>query len=282
MSTIEKSFNHVKDQWNHQKASELEGDEIALLLYRSNVLGSDLKITNYGGGNTSCKTMETDPLSGAETEVMWVKGSGGDIGTLKRSGLAGLYVDRLHDLKKVYRGLVHEDEMVALFYRCLYDLESKAPSIDTPLHAFLPFKHIDHLHPDSIIAIAAAKDGERITQELFEGKLAWVPWQKPGFDLALQLEECLNNNPGIEGIILGGHGLFTWGDTAHDCYLNSLDKIDKAADYLQQNYGKKRAVFGGSKIESLSNVDRTIQAAKLAPLLRGLCSSYARMLGHFT
>ncbi|MBD8489663.1 bifunctional aldolase/short-chain dehydrogenase [Echinicola sp. CAU 1574] len=282
MSTLERTFKHVNYLWDDQKAQELQGDEVALLIYRSNILGADLRITNYGGGNTSCKTMETDPLTKKETEVMWVKGSGGDIGTLKKSGLAGLYVEKLHALKNVYRGLEFEDEMVGLFNHCIYDLDSKAPSIDTPLHAFLPFKHIDHLHPDAAIAIAAAKDGEKITQELFEGQIAWVPWQRPGFDLALQLEKALNENPGIRGIMLGGHGLFTWGGTAYECYINSLEVIDKASIYLEENYGKDRPVFGGQKIESLVPEARKDQAAKIAPVLRGLASGYNRMVGHFT
>ncbi|GGF22683.1 bifunctional aldolase/short-chain dehydrogenase [Echinicola rosea] len=282
MSTAERTFKHVNYLWDEQKAQELEGDEVALLIYRSNILGADLRITNYGGGNTSCKTMETDPLTKEETEVMWVKGSGGDIGTLKRSGLAGLYVEKFHSLKNVYRGLEFEDEMVGLFNHCIYDLDSKAPSIDTPLHAFLPFRHIDHLHPDAAIAIAASKDGEKITEELFEGQIAWVPWQRPGFDLALQLEKALNENPGIRGIMLGGHGLFTWGDTAYECYINSLEVIDKASEYLEQNYGKDRPVFGGQMIESLAPEQRKEQASIIAPVLRGLASGYNRMVGHFT
>lgn len=276
------SFKHVKYLWDHDKARELEGDEVALLLYRSNILGADLRITNFGGGNTSCRTMEKDPLTGEDTEVMWIKGSGGDIGSLTRSGLAGLYLDRLRALKSRYRGLEYEDEMVELFNHCIYDLNSKAPSIDTALHGFLPFKHIDHLHPDAAIAIAAAKDGEKITAELFEGQLGWVPWQRPGFDLGLKLEKCLEENPGIRGIMLGGHGLFTWGDDAYSCYVNSLEVIEQASRYLEENYGKKRPVFGGAKVESLSPEKRKSQAATLAPVLRGLCSSYDRMVGHFT
>ncbi len=174
-----KGFKHVSYLWNDAEAKKLEGDEVALLVYRSNLLGADLRLTNYGGGNTSCKAMAKDPLTGAATEVMWVKGSGGDLGTMKRSGLAALYVDRLRSLKNVYRGIKYEDEMVELFNHCIYDLASKAPSIDTPLHGFLPFKHIDHLHPDAAIAIAAAKDGKKITQELFKGKIGWVGWQNP-------------------------------------------------------------------------------------------------------
>ena len=204
-----RSFKHVSYLWDDAKAAELAGDEVASLIYRSNLLGADLRLTNYGGGNTSCKVMEKDPLTGKKTEVMWVKGSGGDLGTLKKSGLAALYVDRLRNLEKVYRGIEHEDEMVELFNHCIFDLQSKAPSIDTPLHAFLPFKHIDHLHPDAAIAIAAAKDGKKITKELFEGKIRWVEWQRPGFDLGLKLKKCLDENPGIRGIMLGSHGLFT-------------------------------------------------------------------------
>src|SRR5690606_32975657 len=276
------TFSHVDYLWDEEKARSFGDDQVALLLYRSNILGADLRITNYGGGNTSCKTMEKDPLTGKETEIMWVKGSGGDIGTLKRNGLAGLYVEKLRALERVYRGLEFEDEMVELFNHCCYDFNSKAQSIDTPLHAFLPFKHIDHLHPDAAIAIAASKDGEKITKALFEGKVAWVPWQRPGFDLALKLKKALDDNPGITGIMLGGHGLFTWGETAYECYINSLETIDKASIYLEEHYGKKRPVFGGVTTESLAKEKRLEQAAMLAPVLRGLASSHDRMIGHFT
>jgi rhamnulose-1-phosphate aldolase/alcohol dehydrogenase len=275
-------FKHVSYLWDDAKAAELAGDEVALLIYRSNLLGADLRLTNYGGGNTSCKAMTRHPLTGEQTRVMWVKGSGGDIGTLKKSGLAALYVDRLESLKNIYRGLEHEDEMVELFNHCIYDLSSKAPSIDTALHGFLPFNHIDHLHPDAAIAIAAAKDGKAITAELFNGEIGWVDWQKPGFDLGLQLRQCLDENPGIKGIMLGSHGLFTWGDTAYESYINTLEVVEKCAEYLGDNYGKKGPVFGGQKIESLPEADRKKQAAALAPVLRGLCSSKNHMIGHFT
>jgi len=277
-----KTYKHVNYLWDDEKAQALQGDEVALLLYRSNILGADLRITNYGGGNTSCKVWEKDPLTGEQVEVMWIKGSGGDIGTLKKSGLAALYLKRLRNLENVYRGLEHEDEMVELFNHCIYDLASKAPSIDTPLHGFLPFKHIDHLHPDAAIAIAAAKDGKKITQELFNGTIGWVDWQRPGFDLGLQLRACLEENPGIRGIMLGSHGLFTWGDTAYECYINSLDVIEACASYLEDNFGKKRPVFGGQKETSLPQDERASQAAKLAPILRGFCSSERHMIGHFT
>jgi len=282
MSVSKKQFKYVSYLWDENKAAELAGDEVALLLYRSNLLGIDLRLTNYGGGNTSCKVMDKDPLTGKEVEVMWIKGSGGDIGTLKKSGLAALYIDRLRSLKSVYRGIEHEDEMVELFNHSIFDLNSKAPSIDTPLHGFLPFKHIDHLHPDAAIAIAAAKDGKRITRELFDGTIGWVDWQRPGFDLGLQLKECLDNNPGIRGIMLGSHGLFTWGDTAYESYINTLEIIEKCAEYLEQNYGKKGLVFGGQKLQSLDETNRKKQAVELAPILRGFCSSKMKMIGHFT
>ncbi|MET0463027.1 MAG: bifunctional aldolase/short-chain dehydrogenase [Chitinophagaceae bacterium] len=282
MSTVAiKQFKHVSYLWDEAKAASLAGDEVALLIYRSNMLGADLRLTNYGGGNTSCKTIEKDPLTGEETEVMWIKGSGGDIGTLTRSGLAGLYVDRLRSLTKVYRGLQYEDEMVELFNHCIYDLASKAPSIDTPLHGFLPFKHIDHLHPDAAIAIAAAKDGKKITQELFGGTIGWVEWQRPGFDLGLKLKQCLDENPGIRGIMLGSHGLFTWGDTAYECYINSLEVIDKCATYIESAIAKQPAVFGGEKVKALPEVQRISQATLLSPVLRGFCSSAVNMIGHF-
>jgi rhamnulose-1-phosphate aldolase/alcohol dehydrogenase len=282
MSVKTTSFKHVSYLWDDAKAAELAGDEVALLIYRSNLLGADLRLTNYGGGNTSCKVISKDPLTGSEVEVMWIKGSGGDIGTLKKSGLAALYVDRLRSLKNVYRGVAYEDEMVELFNHCIYDLASKAPSIDTPLHGFLPFKHIDHLHPDAAIAIAAAKDGKKITQELFNGTIGWVEWKKPGFELGLQLKQCLDENPGIRGIMLGSHGLFTWGDTAYESYMNTLEVIERCAEYLEENYGKKGPVFGGQKVQSLDEAGRKKQAATIAPVLRGFCSSERHMVGHFT
>lgn len=276
------TFKHVSYLWDEVKALELKGNEVELLIYRSNLLGADLRLTNYGGGNTSCKAIAKDPLTGKDTEVMWVKGSGGDLGTLKHSGLAALYVDRLRSLKNIYKGIEFEDEMVELFNHCIFDLASKAPSIDTPLHGFLPFKHIDHLHPDAAIAIAASKDGEKITKELFNGQIGWVDWQKPGFDLGLKLKKCLDENPGIRGIMLGSHGLFTWGDTAYESYVNTLEVVEKCAVYLQANYGKSRAVFGGVKGESVKKEERSKIATNIAPILRGLCSSETRMVGHFT
>ncbi len=282
------TFRHVEDRWDAVRAAAIGEDEIALLLYRSNLLGSDLRITNFGGGNTSCKTMEEDPLTGEEVEVMWVKGSGGDLGTLTRKGVAGLYVGKLHQLKRRYRGLDWEDEMVGLQQHCLYDLDSAAPSIDTPLHGLLPFRHIDHLHPDAVIAVAAARDSEKITRDIWGDTMGWVPWQRPGFDLALRMEECLAAHPGIRGIVLGGHGLFTWGDTSHECYQNSLAVIAQASRYIEERQVRRGKVFGGMRAElsvpagEAGSRHRRSQAAALAPLLRGYCSGARPMVGHFT
>ncbi|HLV62598.1 bifunctional aldolase/short-chain dehydrogenase [Galbibacter sp.] len=279
---MNKTFKYVNYLWDDQKAAAIEGNEVELFLYRSNILGADLRITNYGGGNTSCKTIEKDPLTNQNVEVMWIKGSGGDIGTLTRAGIAGLYTERLRNLKNVYKGRSDEDRMVGLFNHCIYDLDSRAPSIDTPLHGLLPFKHIDHLHPDALIAVAAAKDSEKITKEIWGETMGWVPWQRPGFDLGLQLEKCLKDNPGIRGIVLGNHGLFTWGDTSYECYMNSLEVIETASAYIEDKIKEKGSVFGGEKIKSHPPEQRQIKASQLMPLLRGLCSSEKPMIGHFT
>ena len=280
------AFKHVSYLWDKTKAAALAGDEVALFIYRSNLLGADLRLTNYGGGNTSVKIIDKDPLTGTESEVMWIKGSGGDIGTLTKSGCAALYLERLLNLENIYRGIEFEDEMVELFNHCIFDLASKAPSIDTPLHGFLPFKHIDHLHPDAAIAIAAAKDGAKITEELFNGEIGWVGWQRPGFDLGLQMRACLEEAAArgkkLKGVMLGSHGLFTWGDTSYESYINTLEVTEKCAEYLEGNYGKKRPVFGGQKIESLPEEARKLKAAKVAPILRGFCSSERKMIGHYT
>jgi rhamnulose-1-phosphate aldolase/alcohol dehydrogenase len=283
-----RNYKHVSYLWDEAKAAQIT-NEVDLFIYRSNLLGADLRLTNYGGGNTSVKIIDKDPLTGRDVEVMWIKGSGGDIGTLTKSGCAALYLERLLALENVYEGIEKEDKMVELFNHCIFDLASKAPSIDTPLHGFLPFKHIDHLHPDAAIAIAAAKDSQKITEELFNGEIGWVGWQRPGFDLGLQLRTCLNQAAAkgikLKGIVLGSHGLFTWGDTAYESYINTLDVIEKCAEYLESNY---KNVFGGQRISTLSN-NKEI-AAQIAPVLRGYCSQNPKseirnpksMIGHFT
>lgn len=268
--------------WDDAKAAQIT-DEVDLFIYRSNLLGADLRLTNYGGGNTSVKIKDKDPLTGEEVDVMWIKGSGGDIGTLTKSGCAALYLDRLRALKNVYRGIEFEDEMVALFNHCIFDLASKAPSIDTPLHGFLPYRHIDHLHPDAAIAIAAAKDGKAITHELFNGEIGWVDWKRPGFDLGLELKACVDEAAAegreLKGIMLGSHGLFTWGDTSYESYVNTLEVIEQCAEYIESKTGN---VFGGARSESLPENERKAQAAAIGPVLRGFCSSERSMIGHFT
>ena len=277
------SFKHVSFLWDDKKAAELQGNEVDLFIYRSRLLGADLRLTNFAGGNTSVKLTETDPVTGKEAEVMWVKGSGGDIGTLTRNGCASLYTERLRALRNRYRGLAFEDEMVALFDHCLFDPKCAAPSIDTPLHGLLPFKHIDHLHPDAIIAIAASKDGEAIMRELWGDSMGWLPWQRPGFDLGLKLEAIVAQNPKLRGVILGGHGLFAWGETSLESYQNTLEIIEKASLFLEDNYGKKRPVFGGARITGITSEElRREKAAAIAPVLRGLAGSRRSMIGHFT
>lgn len=255
---------------------------VAQLLTRSNRIGSDPKNTNYAGGNTSSKGSTTDPASGEEIEVLWVKGSGGDLGTLTESGLAVLRLDRIRELKKVYRGVKFEDEMVAAFDYCLHGKAGAAPSIDTAMHALVEKAHVDHLHPDSGIAIAASKDGEALTEKIFGDRVAWVPWRRPGFQLGLDIEKIQSLHPGAIGCILGGHGITAWGDTSAEAENHSLEIISTAENFIKQN-GKKepfgRPVTG---FEALKPAVRRARAALLAPLLRGLASVDRPMVGHFT
>jgi rhamnulose-1-phosphate aldolase/alcohol dehydrogenase len=263
--------------WDDQACAGFSEPE--LLLYRSNLLGSDLRVTNYGGGNTSAKVPMKDPLTGKEVEVLWVKGSGGDIGSMKLDGFSTLYMDRLQALKGLYRGLAHEDEMVALLPHCTFNLNARAASIDTPLHAYIPHRHVDHVHPDAVIAIAASRDGERITREVFEGEIGWIPWQRPGYDLGLKLEAMCKANPGLKGIMLGGHGFFTWGDTSKDCYRNTLRVIRRAQQHIDSL--DTGSPFGGPKVEALAPEARQRFASRLMPVLRGKLSRENRKVGHF-
>lgn len=271
------STSKIDNRWSNDKTKGMSEHE--LLLYRSNLLGSDLRITNFGGGNTSCKERMKDPLTGEMVEVLWVKGSGGDLGSMKMDGFSSLYMDKLQALKKLYRGIEHEDEMVDYLPHCTFNLNPRAASIDTPLHAFIPKKHVDHLHPDPIIAIAASKDGERITKKIFGDEIGWLPWQRPGFDLGLKLEEAFNKNPKAKGLILASHGLFTWADDAKTCYEISLDIIQRGMDYLESKQSK--APFGGEVVAPLSAEERAAYAARLMPGLRGLLSKENPKLGHF-
>lgn len=219
---------YLQDLWKAETAEALGGNPLALLRYRSNLLGADLRITNFGGGNTSSKIELSDPFSGKPVRVLAVKGSGGDLGSIKDSGFALLYQERLEQLRGLYRGEAHEDEMVGYYPLCAFGENRVAASIDTPLHALLPFAHVDHLHPDWAIALAASANGKRKLEEFNREhgrKIVWVPWQRPGFELALLIERAVQENPGIDGILLGGHGLFTWGDTQRDCYLSSIHTL---------------------------------------------------------
>lgn len=254
-------------------------DEAGQLLYRSNLLGADLRITNFGGGNTSAKIEMKDPLTRENVRVLWVKGSGGDIGSMKRDGFSTLYLDKLESLKGLYRGLAHEDEMVALFNHCTFDLNPRATSIDTPLHAFVPHRHVDHVHADAVIAIATSVDAERLTREVFGGKLGFLPWQRPGFDLGLKLGEMATRHPDYVGVVLGGHGLFTWAETSKACYEMTLHVIQQAADWLAAH--EQKPAFGGARVEAASPEKRRAIAARLMPLIRGKVSTDERKIGHF-
>jgi rhamnulose-1-phosphate aldolase/alcohol dehydrogenase len=268
----------LPDVWDDEHAASL--DDPGQLLYRSNLLGSDLRITNFGGGNTSAKLTASDPLSGAPTQVLWVKGSGGDIGSMKLDGFSTLYLDKLLSLKSIYCGLEHEDEMVALYNHCTFNLNPRATSIDTTLHGFVPHRHVDHVHADAVIAIAASENAETLTREIYGGELGFLPWQRPGFDLGLKLGAMAEANPNMKGVVLGGHGLFTWGPTSKECYRTTLEMINKAARWLGEK--TQGAAFGGSRVEALSRADRRNVAAKLLPAVRKHISASERKIGHFT
>jgi rhamnulose-1-phosphate aldolase/alcohol dehydrogenase len=264
--------------WDDAHAARL--DEPGRLLYRSNLLGSDLRITNFGGGNTSAKVAAKDPLTGADVTVLWVKGSGGDIGSMKLDGFATLCMDKLLTLRGHYRSLDQEDAMVEALGHCIFNLNPRAPSIDTWLHGFVPHVHIDHVHSDAVIAIAAAKDQVGLTAQVFGGEIGYLPWQRPGIDLGIKLGRMAEENPALKGVVLGSHGLFTWGATAKACYEETLRIINKAALWLDANV--KRPVFGGEKVKALSDSDRKAAARRLMPLIRGRISKAEMKSGHFT
>jgi rhamnose utilization protein RhaD (predicted bifunctional aldolase and dehydrogenase)/NAD(P)-dependent dehydrogenase (short-subunit alcohol dehydrogenase family) len=275
-------LQHLEDRWDENAARGM--DEPELLRYRSNLLGSDLRITNFGGGNTSSKVEMPDPLTRKSVGVLWVKGSGGDLGSIKRSGFATLYMDKLLALEKLYGGVDREDEMVEYYPLCTYGLNPVAASIDTPLHGFLPFRHVDHLHPDCAIALAAAANGLEKMEEFnrrYGHKLTWVPWQRPGFELGLMLKRAVEQEPACDGIILGGHGLFTWGDTQRECYLSTIRLIDQLTSFIEEHLEQKGdRIFGGRNREPL--VDRRSIALEVLPVLRGRLSENRRVIGSFS
>jgi rhamnose utilization protein RhaD (predicted bifunctional aldolase and dehydrogenase)/NAD(P)-dependent dehydrogenase (short-subunit alcohol dehydrogenase family) len=273
----------LKDLWDEKQAAALGNNQLALLRYRSNLLGADLRITNFGGGNTSSKIERPDPFTGRPVRVLAVKGSGGDLGSITESGFALLYLDRLDQLKRLYRGEAHEDEMVGYYPLSAFGQNRVAASIDTPLHAFLPFPHVDHLHPDWAIAIAASANGKQKLEEFnhqFGRKILWLAWQRPGFELALQMEDAVKNNPGCDGVLLGSHGLFTWGETQRECYLNSIRTIDQMGEFIAKHQARSDPLFGG--LDHSPVPDRQSVAASILPSLRGIASSNKHVIAHYT
>ena len=270
--------SRLANLWDDARAAGMT--EAERLVYRSNILGSDKRVTNYGGGNTSSKIYEKDPLTGEQVEVLWVKGSGGDSASIKLDGFATLYMDRLRALKSLYRGVAHEDEMVGYLPHATFNLNPRAASIDTPLHAYVPHPHVDHMHPDAIIAIAASKESRALTQEIFGEEIGWLPWKKPGFELGLWLEKFCLENPAAKGVILESHGLFTWGDTPRDCYETTIATINKAIAWFEGRTAGKPA-FGGEAVTPLPAAERRAIAARLMPKIRGLISAERKKLGHF-
>ena len=268
----------LESLWDEAKSKLL--DEPGLLLYRSNLLGADLRITNFGGGNTSAKIQAKDPLTGKAVDVLWVKGSGGDIGSMKLDGFATLYMDKLESLKGLYKSIDQEDAMVHALNHCIFNLNSRAPSIDTCLHAYVPQVHVDHVHSDAVIAIAAAKDSEKLTRDVFGDEIGYLPWQRPGIDLGIKLGNLAAQNPKLVGVVLGSHGLFTWGETARSCYETTLRIINKAAIWLDQN--SKLPAFKGPAVKSLAPDERAKIATRLMPEIRGRISSDEMKAGHFT
>lgn len=268
----------LESRWDDAYARTL--DEPGKLLYRSNLLGADKRITNYGGGNTSAKVLETDPLTGEKVRVMWVKGSGGDVGTIKLDGFSTLYLDKLEALKGIYKGVEDEDRMVGFLPHCTFNLNPRAASIDTPLHGFVPYDHVDHMHPDAIIAIAASKNSKELTQQIFGDDIGWLPWRRPGFQLGLDLEAFVKANPKAKGVVLESHGLFTWDNDAKACYELTLAIINKAIEWFAAETEGK-VIFGGAVAKSLPVAERRAIAARLMPEIRGRIGREERKLGHF-
>ena len=281
------THRHVNFLWDDAKAASL--DPVARLVYRSNLLGSDQRVTNTGGGNTSSKLVERDPLTGAPVAVLWVKGSGGDLRTSRRENFASLYQDRLVALQKLYgartdKGLKSpaEDDMVGMYAHLTFNLNPRASSIDTPLHSFLPGRHVDHMHPNAIIAIAASAGCERLTREIFGGEMACVPWMRPGFELGLAMQEIARANPSLRAIMMGQHGFISWADDDRECYARTLDFIEQAAAYIEQRYAAKggdATAFGGPKYRTLDETPRRATLAAVLPWLRGQVSQHKRLIG---
>ena len=281
------SYKFVNYSWDDAKAASL--DPVGRLVYRSNILGSDQRITNTGGGNTSSKIMEKDPLTGKQTEVLWVKGSGGDLRTSLRENFSSLYQDKLIAMQSLYAGRSDkglksqaEDDMVGMYFHTTFNLNPRASSIDTPLHSFLSGKHVDHMHPNAIIAIAASQHCEKLTQQIFGGEMAYVPWMRPGFELGLAMQEIERKNPKIRAIMMGQHGFISWANDDKQCYTDTLNFIEKASAYIEEKYAAKggdAAAFGGAKYQTLSAEQRRSAFAAILPWLRGQVSKEKRFIG---
>ncbi len=277
------ALKYLEDLWDQRAVDGLGVNPLSLLRYRSNLLGADLRITNFGGGNTSSKIDMSDPFTGASARVLAVKGSGGDLGSITDAGFALLYLDKLEQLKARYRGEAFEDEMVTYYPLSAFGENRVAASIDTPLHAFIPAPHVDHLHPDWAIALAASANGKEKLEEFnreFGRRIIWVPWQRPGFELGLMIEAAIRDNPGADGLILGSHGLFTWGATPRECYLSSIRTIDQMGEFIAAHRARTPSLFGGLAHKPLD--DRRDMAGRILPALRGAVSSNRRVIAHFT
>ena len=268
----------VENRWNDALAGGLTPAQ--LLLYRSNLLGSDKRITNFGGGNTSAKLIEKDPLTGQDARVLWVKGSGGDLGTMKLDGFATLYMDKFLSLEPFYKGKDSDSVLVPLYSHCTFDLNPRAASIDTPLHGLVDRAHVDHMHPDALIAIAASADSKALTRQIYGDDIGWLPWMRPGYELGLALRKFTRENPKARGVVLEAHGVFTWADTAKECYENTLDVINRATTWLAEE-SRGKLPFGALKVQPLPLEKRREVAAAVMPRIRGLISGATRKVGHF-
>jgi rhamnulose-1-phosphate aldolase/alcohol dehydrogenase len=276
MTALDSMHDPAFPSWQSSVVNSLS--ELDSLVYRSHRLGSDLRITNFGGGNTSAKIRETDPLTGEAVQVLWVKGSGGDLGSIDRKGFASLYLSKLHALKDKYRGIEHEDEMVGYLPYCTFNLNPRPASIDTPIHAFIPYAHVDHVHPDDLIAIAASKNGRAVTQEIFEGEIAWLDYIRPGFELGLRVEAVASQNRALKGVVLGGHGLVTWGNTSQQCFDHSIEVVQRARAWLRAR--EKKSVFGAPVVQPPAAAERRALLNEVVPALRGIVSKSTPKLAH--
>jgi rhamnulose-1-phosphate aldolase/alcohol dehydrogenase len=280
-------YRYVNYLWDDAVASTL--DPVGRLVYRSNILGSDQRITNTGGGNTSAKTFEQDPLTGEKVEVLWVKGSGGDLRTSKRENFSSLYQSRLIELQRLYARESEkgpktpaEDKMVGMYTHTTFNLNPRPSSIDTPLHAFIPFRHVDHMHPNAAISVAAAKNSEKLTKEIYGEEVIWTPWLRPGFELGLALQRLVEGHPQAKGVILGQHGLINWANDDKECYNLTLSLIERAAEYIETKYQEKGGhdkAFGGQKYQTLDEARRREVFASILPWLRGQVSQQKRFVG---